>query len=263
MPTSNMSTRSLNPVLATALANVPTVFRSKLVQSYLDLKKNAAEARYDAAGLAAGKLCEVVLRLLQQNVHGSFTPFGTKINNYADETRRLITAPATSGNESERVVLPRALLFLYTMRNKRGIGHIGGDVDANGIDIATMAKTADWIVCELIRINHGLSLEEAQDIVDGISVRQLPTIWEVSGKKRVLKDGLNAKEQALLLLYSSQDSAVLLEDLCDWVEYLNPRRFKSTIIKGLHKQRFLEFDTDSESLILSPKGVKYVEENLI
>lgn len=258
-----MSTRSLNPVLVTALANVPTVFRSKLVQSYLDLKKNATEARYDAAGLAAGKLCEVVLRLLQQNVHGSFTPFGTKINNYADETRRLITAPATSGNESERVVLPRALIFLYTMRNKRGIGHIGGDVDANGIDIATMAKTADWIVCELIRINHGLSLEEAQDIVDGISVRQLPTIWEVSGKKRVLKDGLNAKEQALLLLYSSQDSAVLLEDLCDWVEYLNPRRFKSTIIKGLHRQRFLEFDTDSESLILSPKGVKYVEENLI
>lgn len=258
-----MSTRSLNPILATALAKVPTVFRAKLVQSYLDLKKNVTETRYDAAGLAAGKLCEVVLRFLQQKVHGSFTPFGTKINNYADECRRLTTASATSGNESERVVLPRALLFLYTMRNKRGIGHIGGDVDANGIDIATMAKTADWVVCELIRINHGLSLEEAQDMVDGISVRQLPTIWEVAGKKRVLKDGLKAKDQALLLLYSSPDSAVLLEDLCDWVEYSNPRMFKSTIIKNLHKQRLLEFDTDSESLILSPKGVKYVEENLI
>lgn len=258
-----MSTRSLNPILATALAKVPTVFRAKLVQSYLDLKKNVTETRYDAAGLAAGKLCEVVLRFLQQKVHGSFTPFGTKINNYADECRRLTTASATSGNESERVVLPRALLFLYTMRNKRGIGHIGGDVDANGIDIATMARTADWVVCELIRINHGLSLEEAQDMVDGISVRQLPTIWEVAGKKRVLKDGLKAKDQALLLLYSSPDSAVLLEDLCDWVEYSNPRMFKSTIIKDLHKQRFLEFDTDSESLILSPKGVKYVEENLI
>lgn len=258
-----MSTRSPNPILATALAKVPTVFRAKLVQSYLDLKKNVTETRYDAAGLAAGKLCEVVLRFLQQKVHGSFTPFGTKINNYADECKRLTTAPATSGNESERVVLPRALLFLYTMRNKRGIGHIGGDVDANGIDIATMAKTTDWVVCELIRINHGLSLEEAQDMVDGISVRQLPTIWEVAGKKRVLKDGLKAKDQALLLLYSSPDSAVLLEDLCDWVEYSNPRMFKSTIIKDLHKQRFLEFDTDSESLILSPKGVKYVEENLI
>jgi hypothetical protein len=258
-----MSTKNLNPVLATALADVPTVCRTKLIQSYLDLKKNATENRYDTAGLAAGKLCEVVLRFLQQKVHGTFTPFGTKINNYADECRRLTVAPATSGNESERVILPRALLFLYTMRNKRGIGHIGGDVDANAIDITTMAKTADWIVCELIRINHGLSLDEAQDMVDGISVRQLPIIWEVAGKKRVIKDGLKAKDQALLLLYSSPDSAVLLADLCDWIEYSNPCMFKSRIIIKLHKQRLLEFDTVSESLILSPKGVKYVEENLM
>lgn len=263
MPTSNMSTKSLNPVLVTALTSIPTTFRSRLIQAYLDLKKNASEARYDAAGLAVGRFCEVVLRFLQQKTHATFTPFGTKISNYADECRRLTTAPATSGNESERVLVPRALVFLYTMRNKRGIGHVGGDVDANAIDIATMAKTADWIVCELIRINHGLSLEEAQDIVDGISVRQLPSIWEVAGKKRVLKDGLMAKDQALLLLYSNPDSAILLEDLCDWVEYSNSRVFKSKIIKELHKQRLLEFDTDSESIILSPKGVKYVEENLM
>lgn len=258
-----MNTRSPSPVLAAALANVPSRFRSRLIQTYLDLKKNCAETRYEAAGLAAGKCCEVVLRFLQEKVHGSFTPFGTKINNYPEECRKLIIAPNTAGNESERVVLPRALVFLYTMRNKRGIGHVGGDVDANAIDIAAMAKTADWIVCELIRINHGLSLEEAQDIVDGISVRQLPTIWEVAGKKRVLKEGLKAKDQALLLLYSNQDSAVLLEDLCEWIEYSNPRMFKSVIIRQLHKLRFLEFDKDSESIILSPKGVEYVEENLI
>ncbi len=259
-----MSTKSpLNTALVTALANIPSAFQSRLIQAYLDLKKNHTEGRHDAAGLAAGKLCEVVLRLLQKKVHGSFTPFGTKINNYADECNRLIKAPATAGNESERAVLPRALVFLYTMRNKRGVGHVGGDVDANAIDSASMTKTADWIMCELIRINHGLSLEEAQDIVDALAIREVPTIWEVAGKKRVLKDGLKAKDEALLLLYSCQDSTVLLEDLCDWVEYCNPAMFKSNVIRGLHKQRLLEFDEDSESIILSPKGVEYVEKNLI
>lgn len=258
-----MSTKSLSPTLDAALADIPTAFRSRLIDTYLDLKKNCAETRHESAGLAAGKFCEVILRLLQKKVHSSFTAFGTKIGNYADECRRLITAPATGGNESERTVLPRALVFLYTMRNKRGIGHIGGDVDANAIDIAAMAKTADWIVCELIRINHGLSLEEAQDIVDAISVRELPAIWEVAGKKRVLKEGLKAKDQALLLLYSNQSSAVLLEDLCDWVEYSNPAMFKKTVIGDLHKRRFLEFDKDTESITLSPKGVRYVEEKLI
>jgi hypothetical protein len=212
--------------------------------------------------MAAGKVCEIALRLLQEKILGTSVPFGTKIANYPDECRKLIAGPAARGTESERTIIPRALVFLYTMRNKRGIGHVGGDVDANGIDIATMARTADWIICELIRINHGLSLEEAQDIVDGLSVRQLPSVWEVAGKKRVLKDGLKAKDQALLLLYSSVDSSVLMEDLCAWIEYSNSSTFKK-MIGALHKERYLEYDKESESITLSPKGTIYVEARLI
>ena len=259
----NTSTKSSSTLLDTALINVAKSFRAKLISSYLDVKKNSIESRYDAAGMAVAKFCEVSLRLLQSKVFGTFTPFGTKIGNYADECRKLVTAPATNGTESERVVLPRALVFLYTMRNKRGIGHMGGDVDANAIDIAAMARISDWIVCELIRINHGLSLEEAQDIVDGLAVRQLPTIWEVAGKKRVLKDKLATKDQTLLLLYSCADSTVLFEDLCDWVEYSNPTVFKSKVIQPLHKLRLLEFDRQTESITLSPKGAQYVESSLL
>ena len=258
-----MSTRSLNLLLEAALASVPSSFRSKVIKTYLDVKRNCAESRYEAAGLAAGKFCEVVIRLLQNTIHGSYLPFGTKIGNFAEACRKLIKAPSTSGSESERLVVPRALVYLYTMRNKRGIGHVGGDVDANAIDIATMARTADWIVCELIRIHHGLSLEEAQDIVDGLSVRQLPTIWEVGGKKRILKDGLKTRDQVLLLLYSSPDSAVLVEDLCDWVEYSNPALFKSKLIRSLHKERLVEHDKDTDSVMLSPKGADHVEKNLL
>lgn len=258
-----MSTRKNSPTLDSALANVPHSFRSKVIQTYIDLKRNYVESRYNEAGVSAGKLCEVVLRLLQNRIHGTSTPFGKTISNFADECRKLISAPATAGIESERVVLPRALIYLYTMRNKRGIGHVGGDVDANAIDIVTMARIADWIVCELIRINHGLSLEEAQDIVDGISVRQIPAVWEVAGKKRVLKKGLRTRDKVLLLLYSSKNSAVLLEDLCDWVEYSNPVVFKNSIIRGLHRERFIEHDVDTDSIMLSPTGAAYVEQNIL
>lgn len=257
-----MSTKSPNTALDSALASVPKAYRRRLIESYLSLKQNCLETRLDAAGMAAGKVCEIALRLLQEKIHGVSTPFGTKIANYADECRKLVTAPASKGSESERIIIPRALVFLYTMRNKRGIGHVGGDVDANAIDIATMARIADWIICEFIRINHALSFEEAQDIVDGISVRQLPAIWEVAGKKRVLKDGLKAKDQAMLLLYSDPSSSVLLEDLCDWVEYSNPSIFEG-FIRELHKQRFIEFDKESESVTLSPKGAEYVETKLL
>lgn len=247
-----------------ALNGIPTSIRKHIVASYLELKANLSESRHNAAGLAAGKLCEAGIRLLQERTFGQHTPFGKKVVNFADECRRIITSQtATTITESEKVVLPRALVFLYTMRNTRGIGHIGGDVDPNAIDAALIGKTADWIVCELIRIHHHLSLEEAQDIIDALAIRQIPDVWEVAGKRRVLRDGLLAKDQALLLLYSAQEGAVMTEDLIAWIEYSNPGVFKSKVLSKLHSDRFVEWDKDVDSVTLSPKGTKYVEEILL
>ncbi len=111
-----MSIRSHNPALSAALTAVPATFRSRLIKAYVDLKQNTLEGRHDPAGLATGKFCEVALRFLQQKVHGTSTPFGTESRISQDECRRLVAAPTTSGNESERVVIPRALDFLYTMQ---------------------------------------------------------------------------------------------------------------------------------------------------
>ena len=153
----------------------------------------------------------------------------------------------------EKIIIPRALAFLYTMRNKRGIGHLGGDVDANRIDTAVMSRVADWIICELIRIHHGLSLEEAQDLIDALAVRHLPQVWEVAGKRRVLQKGLTARDQSLLLLYSSKEASVLIEDLVSWVEYSNPAVFKAKVLRPLHKDRMVEWDSDADAITLSPK----------
>ncbi|MDA8120141.1 MAG: hypothetical protein M0Z85_08935 [Gammaproteobacteria bacterium] len=254
----------MSDLLLNALKGIEKPIRKRLCDSYIDLKRNLAESRHEAAGLSAGKLCEAGIRHLQHRAFGFSTPFGNKIANFADECRRIISAPAgLNVTESEKNVLPRALVFLYTMRNKRGIGHVGGDVDPNSIDSALIGRVADWVVCELIRIHHNLSLEEAQDLVDSLAVRQLPDVWEVAGKKRVLREGLTAKDQLLLLLYSCKNQTVLTEDLVGWVEYSNPAVIRSRILGQLHKDRFVEWDRESEFVTLSPKGAKYVEEKLV
>ena len=208
-------------------------------------------------------LAESGPRLLQHVVTGAFTPFGKQIPNFADECRNIITAQAPTVVESVRVVMPRALVFVYTMRSKRGIGHVGGDVDANTIDIETMVRTADWIVWELIRVYHSLSLEEAQDLVDNISVRQLPDIWEVGGKKRVLRPGMTAKQQTLFLLYHEPTSVVLAEDLYSWVEYDQLRTYRRDILVPLHDARLIEFDRENDAVHLSPTGAREVETKIL
>lgn len=257
------NTRPPNSPLDQALGGIPKKFRDRLINTYLDLKRNCAEGRFDAAGLSCGKFCETAIRFLQERVTGKSTPFGTRIGNFADECRKLVNSPTSAATESERILIPRALVFLYTVRNKRGIGHVGGDVDANALDAAVIARTVDWVICELLRVHHGFSLEEAQALVDGLAIRELPTVWEVAGKKRILRDDLNAKDETLLLLYSSPEFSVMTEDLIAWVEYSNPHVFRSAVLKPLHAARLIEWDRVSETVVLSPKGAKRVEDALL
>jgi hypothetical protein len=265
--TGNTSISPSSIDLETALSNVPNKFKLKIITSYLELKKRysgaSRDSSWDAAGLSAGKFCEGVLRFLQNELTGTFIPFGTHISNFADECGKLIKLPTTSGNESTRIIIPRALIYLYTLRGKRGIGHVGGDVEANQIDMATIVRICDWIICELIRIYHKLSLEEAQAIVDALSQRELPFIWHIAGKKRVLKLGLSYKLQTLLLLYTEPDTGVLVEDLCEWVEHSRIREFRSDVLAKLHGERLIEYDKANEIVYLSPLGIEEVETNII
>jgi hypothetical protein len=245
--------------LEAALAGVPASFRTRLIKRYRELKDAHNDGQHDAAGLRAGKFCEALVRFLQHELTGQHTPFGQQIPGFADECAKLEKTPKTAGVESLRILLPRALNFLYTMRNKRGIGHEGGDVDANEIDSATCVRLADWCLCELVRIYHALSLEEAQALLDTISEREMPEIWTVLGKKRVLRSGLGYREQTLLLLYADPGTGVPVEDLLDWTEHPRLADYRSRVLQPLHRERLIEYDRSSETAILSPSGSAAVE----
>ncbi len=258
-----MSTAKPRSPLQDALASIPIDFRTRIVRCYLDLKSRHAEGKHDAAGVSAGKLCESVVRLLQHELKKPVTPFGQQLTNVAGECESFAQVPKTMGNESLRIVIPRALAFLYTLRNKRGIGHVGGDVDANAIDGATIARLADWVFCELIRIFHNLSFEDADALVSSLASRDIPDIWEVGGKRRVLREDLDFKQKTLLLLYTSVESAVLAEDLFSWSKYSNFAVYKKKVLGQLDSANLVEYDQDSDTVTISPIGIKRVEEKIL
>lgn len=208
------SSTTSSTALDAALYAIPTRFRSKIIQSYLELKRRYSEAvrdaAWDASGLSAGKFCEAVLRFLQWQLTGTHIPFGKAIPHFENECRNLgTTTPQSAGVESLRLIIPRALIFLYTLRNKRGIGHVGGDVEANEIDAATTARLCDWVVCELVRIFHGLSLEEAQVIVDALAERVVPT-FGASGERHCTPIDQAARPRVTQWTYSAGEREMLL-----------------------------------------------------
>jgi hypothetical protein len=250
-----------------ALQNINKPFRDKISTAYQEIKtrysKALLNAEYDSAGLSSGKFCEAILRFLQSELTASYIPFGKHIPNFNDECQKLISLPKSAGNESLRVIISRGILFLYTLRGKRGIGHIGGDVEANKIDLETIVRISDWIICELIRQYHNLSLEEAQSIVDSISEKLLPEIWHIGGVKRILADCLDYKQKTLLLLYQSVENFEFVEDLFNWVEYSTIGMYKKTVLQPLHVKRLIEYDKETELVYISPLGIEEVEQQIL
>lgn len=258
-----MSTAKPDITLDIALIGISSDFRGRLVKAYNGLKTAYLDGDFDACGLRAGRFCEVLFRWSQDQLTQNYTPYGTKIANFKDECDKLERTPRAAGHESIRVLLPRALSFLYTLRNKRGIGHEGGDVDANEIDAATIVRIADWCLCELIRLHYTVSLEEAQSICDAIAERQLPQIWEIFGRRRVLNPKLNLSQQTLLLLYASPEPALPMEDLVAWTEHTNAPIYRRDVLKKLHKERLVEYDRETEMIAISPNGIAKVEAELL
>jgi hypothetical protein len=254
-----MSTGHSIPTLFSLL---PAQLSKNLEKSYTQIKSNFAQRRYEPSELNGGKFCEVVLRILEWHTAASktYTPFGTKIRDFGQATRKFESQ--SSFPDSVRFHIPKILNSLYDIRNKRGVGHVGGDVDPNHMDALFVVSCTDWIMAELVRLFHNVSVNDAQAIVEALISKKVSVVWEVAGKKRILNPKLKYPERTLLLLYDSYPKPLGDETLCEWTEYTNPRVYRSSVLKPLHKKKIIEYDANTGDVHLSPTGLRYVEENI-
>src|SRR5262249_38061185 len=143
----------------------------------------------------------------------------SKPPNMLDACRALEKAPA-SFPRSVRILIPRLLPVLYEVRNNRGVGHVGGEVNPNHMDAVFVLSAAKWVLAELIRIFHTVDVPTATALVDALVEREAAAVWIIGDKRRVLDVSLTMKEKTLLLLY--QANGPLREaDLFTWVEHSN------------------------------------------
>jgi hypothetical protein len=247
------------------LAGLPKALRDTLLESYREIISNYLERHWEPSELNGGKFCEVVYSIINGAVKGSFPASASKPANMLDACRALESEPSNAsrvGDRSVRLLIPRVLPVLYEIRNNRGVGHVGGDVNANHMDAEFVQATASWLMAELVRIFHGATTEEARETIDALVERKTPVIWGVEGVKRVLDPEMSAKNQVLTLLHHST-GWVSANDLCKWVEYSNASVFRGSVLMGLHRDHLIEFDAGRGRARISPRGAKEVEEKLL
>jgi hypothetical protein len=255
-----MTLASVAPAAAPDLLGMlPDGLRDELLTEFNHILANFREGRWEPAELDGGKFCEVVYSIIVGHFEGSFPSSASKPSNMVDACKALETT-GKGFPRSLAIQIPRMLVALYEVRNNRGVGHVGGDVDPNHMDAVVVLHTVKWILAELVRVFHATDVQTATTAVDALANRQIPVVWEVEGKKRVLEPSLTYRDRMLLLLYSAP-GAIEEDELRDWVEHPRPADFRKVLIAA-HKDKLIEYRQNEALVYMSPTGVRYVEEEL-
>ncbi len=246
---------------ANLLKGLPAGLRSELLHTYSDILRNFRERRWEPAELDGGKLCEIVYTILRGHVDANYPPSASKPRNMMAACAALENAPTTFPR-SVRIQIPRMLVALYEIRSNRSVAHVGGDVNPNHMDAVCVVEMSKWLMCELVRIFHDVSTEDATTAVDSLVERTLPLVWKVGENFRVLSPNMSMRDKTLTLLYQ-RNGSVDEKDLLRWVEHTNGTVFRRDVILVAHKGKLLEYDSGSRTLQISPLGRRYVEDFIL
>lgn len=249
---------TLNP--SDAFAVLPTGLRKDLLSAFNDIVTNFEQRRWGPAELDGGKLCEAAITILQGLASGgTYEARATKPKNMVHACSAM--EKFTTQPRSVRIQIPRVIVALYEIRNNRGVGHAGGDIDPNEMDATAVLYMSKWVLAELVRNLHTLKTTEATEIVETLIERQVSLVWSSGEKKRVLKLGLTWKERTLLLLLS-ENSEVTEVLLFRWLEHPKVTDFRRNILIPGHRNRLWEYDAKGRTVKLLPPGISEAEKLL-
>lgn len=247
--------------LSIILNEVPKPIVNNIEKHYTIIKTMYSRGIFESSELNGAKFCESVYRLLEWKTKGNYTQFGRNIPQFAEKCREFIKC--LGFDESIRFHIPNALIAIHDIRNKRGVGHAAGEVDANHMDAQFIISASDWILAELVRLfyKNNITTDEAQEIIETIITKKIPLVWCIFGVKRVLKKSLPAKQKTLVLLYS-EAKGIAENTLFEWVEHSNAAVYRRDVLNQLHKEGLIEYNKKLKKIIISPTGNQFVEKNI-
>lgn len=242
-----------------ALAVLPTTLRDDLLAAFNEIVKNYREHRWEPSELNGGKLCEAVYTVCLGWLDGTYPARAKKPGRFPDACLALEkTYSHVPDSRSARILVPRMMLGLYDIRNNRGVGHAGSEVDPNHMDATAVLYLSKWLVAELVRLLHTLSTDEATAIVDALVEREVPWVWTHGDKKRVLRTGMTWREQTLVLMLTNAGD-VAEADLFRWLEHPRLPGLRQKVLQPLHSERLVEYDRTARTIRLLPPGVAVAE----
>ncbi len=240
-------------------------FSQELIDSLFECYQSAYSeyhrGNHRASSLECGRFAEVALRMLQEKTTGTYTPLGQQLPNFVNEVRRLENTPKAAFHESIRIQIPRTLQVIYDVRNKRNIGHVGGDIDANLSDATLSLMSCNWVLTEFLRIYYTSDITTAQNLVNSIVKLKIPLIQDFNGYLKLLNPKLKLPQKVLALLYYCGSDGALIGELHQWLaNKFSTSHMNLTLNTLEHDKAYIHRENDR--CFITDTGIKYVHKNI-
>jgi hypothetical protein len=205
-------------------------------------------------------MAEHALRAAQHLASQCMVGLTTEIRQMDDQCRALERLPRGSAPDAIRIVIPRMIQTLYTLRNKRSGGHTAAEVSPSAMDAAATEHLADWLMAELLRLGHKMPPDMAASMIGSLMERRIPAVYREGNFRRVLATGLPTHAPILMLLYAEPTGATIPE-LQAW-----SRLARSTLsgqLAALENANRLRVDKSQRPhrVTLLPPGEREVEQS--
>lgn len=244
--------------LATAL-DPPLV--DALLKAHNEIKRQYYLGKHKPSELEGGHFAEVVIRILQHIVEGKYTPLDTSLARFdIKEVEKYSQLPRADFPDSIRIHIPRAILAIYGIRNRRGVGHVGGDVNPNLSDSTFIMTTCDWILTELISLYYTSSRAEAQSLVDSLIERKIPLVQDFDGYPKVLNPKLSVANKILVLLYFRGTDGASISELRHWITTKSSSHITTALAQLQHEKCYVH--RDNSRCFITRTGIIFVEKNI-
>lgn len=238
-------------------AGMPAELADEVLKQYVETKRRYYLGDHRPTAVEGGRFCEAVTRVLEHALLGSFTPLGKSLPGLND--KRLNTLFCAHGKpDGLRVHLPKALYFIYGIRNQRDAAHLGDGIDPNMQDASLVVNTLDWMMAELVRVFHTVTSDAAHSIITDLVTREDPVIEEIDGQPVCSKE-LGVGDRILVFLYrAGREKGLELKELKRQMRH-NDQSNLTKAVRRLDEKGLVLLHPDTNRAHITGNGMRDVE----
>jgi hypothetical protein len=228
----------MNVIFKILSKSLPFEYIEKLEQEYNEIKNSYFVEDKTKIGIHSGRFSELVSSLLCFHELNKAEDLN-KIN-FDTNIQMLINSSKSNANEEiTRLLIPRTLRTIYTIRSKKKIAHIK-DFNPQKIDLKFINTAVDWVLSQLILIYSNIRNDEIINFLETVSYEDYKNVERFENGEIIFSDPkMSLSNKILFVLLDKYNEHRIKRDEIYTILKPKDRSYISTYVNNLKKQNLV------------------------